>query len=343
MINCISKLKSGVIRSKLQSLSVFLPDLRSYQIESIMNVDNLARAIDKQPLSQDWQSLLCCAVDYPYNDFPSTQLRMAQFKLKPSVQTVCCCDPVMLQLTHRGAYMLGQNGVEFSQSDAIQVVAQINEKLLGEGEWLYLLDSRAWLFTSEARLVLDNTSKISDLIGKDMFDFSYQGKDASKWQQLANEIQMLLKQMQDYKELPSLSPEALLNVQFFDCVNINQSNSEQTSQLPFINKPELTLISDNELMKTFCMHTLLQHVAVEQLNQVRTEQKLIVAFDSEREHYANILAFFEQAISDKKIKEIQLVCQDAQFIISKPVGWFKRTLYQWLASNKINKELKKKP
>lgn len=313
----------------MKSLKVFLPHITTHQIEALTSFDNIANSILVQPLTQDWQSLLCDALEYPANDLPWTQLRVAQFKLKPSIKTVCCCDPVMLQMTHRGAYMMGQAGLELSHNDAIRIVAQINERLMEEGQYVYLVDKYTWLFMSEEVMELPSSPKIQELIGKDIFDFSYHGKNKKQWQQLATEIQMLLKQMQDYQGLQAPPPEMILNVHFFDCLSPAQIESDEKLKIPFIKRPSLTLISDNDLMKTFCMNTLLQYAPVNKLNDVNSHECVVVAFDNEKESYPSILQLLKKTIISKKTKTIDLYCQNAHVTLKTKPNFFKRFLFKY--------------
>jgi len=291
----------------VKSLKVFLPQIAAYQIEDLALFTGCHDEINFQPLKQDWQELFCLSVGFSNNDLPWTLLRLAQFNIKPSVKIACCCDPVMMQLTHRGAYMMGQSPLQLTQNDAIRIVAQINERLMGEGENLYLVDKHAWLFTSEKEYSL-SSEKWQALIGKDMFNFSYSGIDASHWQRLNAEIQMLLKQMVDYQGLAKPPAETMMNIHFSDPISLNNKKP-----IPFINNDLVTVVSDNSLIKTFCSHTFLKRKNLQSINQVDSENSVVIAFDNEKENYIDILKYWMETRSTKKVKISQVVCQDGIF------------------------------
>jgi len=301
----------------MKSFKAFLPHVAAYQIEDLGLFADIKDSIVIEPLDKDWQASFCAYVGYPETDLPWTQLRLAQFEIDPKVKTACCCDPVMMQMTHRGAYMVGQNGLPLTQNDAIRVVAQINEKLMREGENLYLVDKHAWLFTCET--ILDFTSHpIQYLVGKDMFNFAYQGKDASYWQQLANEIQMLLKQMIDYQGLTETPPETIMNVHFFDGQNFAKQDD-----IPFVKNDSLTIVSDNELIKTFCAKSFISYASNQLINEVATDNCAVVAFDNEKETYIDIIQFW---VETEAFKSSQIICQDAVIKFKPKESFVKRLL-----------------
>jgi len=313
------------MRINLKKLQLFLPQIAAFQIEQMEIFGESKDLIVIEPLTQDLQSLFCQVIGFPSSDLPWTKLRLAQFKIDQAVKTACCCDPVMLQLTHRGAYMMGQNQLRLSPNDAIRIIAQINERLMREGENLYLLDKHSWLFTSEKEISL-SSPPIQDLIGKDMFNFSYAGNDASYWQQLATEIQMLIKQMVDYQGLDQLSEETtpaetIMNVHFFDNVLL-----EKTQAISFIKNNSLTVVSDNDLIKTFCANSFLTHKNYQQLKSVATESCIVAAFHSEKESYPEIILHWLELGLSGQLKQCQIICQDAVLNFKPGPGFWRRLL-----------------
>jgi hypothetical protein len=301
----------------VKSFKVFLPHIAAYQIEDLELFSEIKDSIVVEPLKKDWQASFCDSVGYPDSDLPWTQLRLAQFDIDPSVTTACCCDPVMMQMTHRGAYMLGQNSLPLTQNDAIRIVSQINEKLMREGESLYLVDKHAWLFTCEKKLNF-SALPVQELVGKDMFNYSYQGNDAAYWQQLANEIQMLLKQMIDYQGLAATPPETMMNVHFFDHKNLTESKN-----IPFVKNDSLTIVSDNELIKTFCEKSFISYETNKSLAQVTTKNVVVIAFDNEKEVYSDIVKFW---VEGELPLSRQIICQDAVIRFQSKPGLFRRLL-----------------
>ncbi|TQV86444.1 hypothetical protein [Aliikangiella coralliicola] len=304
----------------MTSLNLFLPDFATYQIEDLGIIEEEQQTISMQPLAQDWQAYFCQTVGYQKNDLPWTQLLLAQFNIERAVQTACCCEPVMVQLTHRGAYMIGQSQLQLSANDAIRIVSRINEQLMEEGERLYLVGKNHWLYTTDRMLELIS-EPVKDLIGKDLFNYAYGGKDAQYWQRLNNEIQMLIKQMVDYKELPEASPETMMNIHFHDPVNL-----ADMQEIPFINNKDVTVVTDNEVIESFCMNTFLTHKTTGELADLAAENNVIIAFDSERESYPALLKYWLDSLAVKSLESARIICQDSIFSFNKRKNWLSRLL-----------------
>ena len=281
--------------------------------------EQLNERLDCQLPKRDWQTQLSHSIGYPASDLPWTQLRLAQFEIGPDIQTAVCCDPVLMQLTHRGAYMLGQSPLQLSQNEAIRIVAQINDRLTNAGESLFLVDKHAWLFTSTKEMPLAS-KPVQSLIGKDMFNFSYSGEKSVHWQQLATEIQMLIKHMVDYQGLTPPQVETMINVHFSGWIN-----PQSVQPIPFINSPAISMVSDNELIKTFCEHSLLAHKSVADIEQAKTQDLIAVAFDDEQGRYSALLDFWCKRVLSGDTKKAKIICQDA-VISLKPV----KSLFQRL-------------
>jgi hypothetical protein len=325
----------------LKSFQLFLPQLASYQVHDLLAMlepsADLAlaeqRGILTQALQQDWQAYFCGVVNYPYKELPWTQLRLAQFSVASKMKTVVCCDPVMMQLTHRGAYMLGQMPLSLTENEAIRIVAQINERLMNTTDKLYMVDKYSWLFVSEQSLDLIS-QPVSQLIGKDMFNHSYSGKDKKYWQQLATEIQMLIKQMIDYQGLTMPAAESMMNIHFSGLLHLEQGKVNDQQTIPFIKEPSITLISDNELIKTFSAKTFLSHLPCSQvesvLNQSRGKEQdstiVAVAFESEKETYLNLLKAWQSfSLKDAKTNS-EIICQDSVITVEPKRHWFTQLL-----------------
>jgi len=304
----------------LQNLRIFLPQIATYQLEDLGLISLQDQSLEVNKLTEDWQTSFCQFVGLQANDLPWTQLRLAQFELPKSIKVACCCDPVLMKMTHRGAYMLGQAQLELSQNDAIRIVAQINERLMGEGEQLFLIDNHAWLFTSEQALALES-KPFKDLVGTDIFKFSYLGKDAKFWHHLGNEIQMLIKEMSDYQGLAMTSPETIMNVHFFDLVNLSEHN-----ELPFIKNENLEIISDNELIKAFCLNSFLAHRSIVESEKASRNEQLVIAFDSEREHYTRIIELWKRHSEQSNLNSSVLYCLDSQITYKPKKGFIRRLL-----------------
>ncbi|WP_444994403.1 hypothetical protein [Aliikangiella sp. IMCC44359] len=306
----------------MKNFCVFLPQIAQYQIEALNIFPSKKVAVS--PLTENWQSLFCDFIGLSDKDLPWTRLRLSQFDIDENVKTACCCDPVLVQLTHRGAYMLGPSPLELSHNDALRIVTQINERLMREGEKLYLVDKYSWLFTSEQEMNL-TALPVNELIGKDMFNFPYIGKDATYWQQLATEIQMLIKQMIDYQGLLDTPVETMINVHFS-----GQINPLQLDEIKFIKNENLVIISDNELIKSFCLNSMLSNKTLSELAECEVDDYALIALDDERDKYSKIIDYWFSKTSSNKLVSSMLICQDAVLsiapepdIMNKVVSFFK--------------------
>ncbi len=200
--------------SPKSTIHFYFPELSCQQLLSIDSIKKYQDKINRQDLVNDWQQEFCKEIGFGDKKLPWNKLRALQFDIGDDVQTVVCCDPVMMQMTHRGAYLWGQSPLEFSKEDVIRIIAQINQQLMGDDECFYLLDDYQWLYTSKKTVELSQNS-FEEYIGKDMFGFSYPGNDGIFWDKLATEIQMLIKQMMDYQGLTTVPAEMIVNVHFW--------------------------------------------------------------------------------------------------------------------------------
>ncbi|MDQ7050895.1 MAG: hypothetical protein Q9M92_15735 [Enterobacterales bacterium] len=57
--------------------------------------------------SQDWQADFLQALNQVQTELPMDKLRAHRLAVDPSYKTQVCCDLVAMQMTHRGAYLLG--------------------------------------------------------------------------------------------------------------------------------------------------------------------------------------------------------------------------------------------
>ncbi|MET1253523.1 hypothetical protein [Aliikangiella maris] len=296
----------------MKKLTIFLPDLSAQQILSLVEIDT--SMIDIQPINENWEKTFNRTVGLNQPELPWTQLRVAQFDIGEEVKTACTCQPVLIQMTHRGAYMLGQQPLALSANDSLRIVSQINEKLMRPGEKLLFIDKNAWVYTSEKALQLSALS-VSDLIGKDLFNYPYAGNDASFWQQLGTELQMLIKQMVDYQGLAATAPETLMSVHFSDLIN-----PQQLPELKFIKNENLTVVSNNDLIRLFCLQSMLACKPVAQLPQVNTEYCVLIAHDEEKESYPAVVQTWVKYAIEKSQVSCQLIGQDAKLTVKKPLG-----------------------
>lgn len=304
------------MRVNVKRLEIFLPQLTSQQVYQLGLFDNLADSIEQQALQQDWQSLFCKAVGYSSDYFPLTAMRLAQLNVDSRVKMACCCDPVMMQMTHRGAYMMGQAQLQLSMQDETKIVEQINQQLMREGECLHIIDKHCWLLTSEQVKPLVSP-RIEELIGKDMFNFAYQGKEANYWQQLATEIQMLIKQMIDYQGITPAPAEMINNIHFFDSFLLDQD-----CQLPSIQNPSVAVLTNDKQLKIFCQKTGIKHKGYPAALPVNEDYCAIVAFEGDRKRYPELIEYGIEQFLSAQLTDINIVCQESILTLTKKPGFW---------------------
>ena len=302
----------------MKNLRLFLPQISSEQLRRFANLEPGQSSFEVQPLQLDWEQQFCSFIGVAETKLPWTQLRLAQYELTKNIKTAVCCDPVLMQLTHRGAYMLGQDSMQLSQSEAIRIVAQINERLMDSGEQLLLVDKYSWLFTSERELTLSDLS-YKDLIGKDVFNYPYAGDHAQFWQQLSTEIQMLIKQMIDYQGVSSIAPDTLFNVHFSNAVDVSNP-----VEMPFVKNESIAIVTDNELIQSFCSKSFLAQYLIADREKTEQENLLIIAFDSECEQYPDLVDFWIESSHSGFTETSELICKDVVFKTNNTTGFLSK-------------------
>lgn len=300
----------------VKSVDFLLPQVSAEQLQQQGVFYEHLEEIDFLPLDADWENIFCEKVGFESDNLPWSFLRKQQFQLSENIQSVCCCDPVINQLTHQGAYMIGQAPIALSPNDAIRIVTKINETLMGEDEQIYMVDQFSWIYCSEKKLEL-GSQNIGDLVGKDMFNFSYKGKDAEHFKRLNMEIQMLIKQMVDYGELTEPTPETLINLHFYDLIDL-----KEYKELDFIKNEKISVISNNDLIKSFCLNTFIKQNAIEEIDESNASQQIVVALDSEKEHYENVVGYWIHLNLNNKKVFPTIYCQDSIIKFKQKGSWF---------------------
>ena len=300
------------------NVSVYLPQTLSEELSVHECFIKYKDKVTQNQLSKSWQSLFCDEIGYSKEDLPWNHLRASQFDISPEYKTLVCCDPVIMQMTHRGAYLWGQQQITFSKEEAIRIVAQINQQLMSDNECFYLLNNSQWLYANKNALKL-NQQSFEEYIGKDMFGFSYQGRDGSYWQKLATEIQMLIKQMMDYQDLPSVAPETLVNVFFW-----GDSDSYVSGE---IEVKDVKIYTSDELVEKFCLDSNLTYDNIEQflIGTNSNNSKRTIILDSKKvisdELLTKVFALYESG----SCGSLKITTQDKQFEMTK-----QRSLWQKL-------------
>lgn len=312
------------------SLEIYLPnfDFKSlnskYGLEQSLSNNNSIETNISLTEKSVYQ-LLCSSIGYEGADLPWNQLRALKLESEISKQilqanhTLACCDPVMMQVTHRGAYLWGQESINFSEEDMISIVAEINDKLMLEGESFHCLNNKQWLYVNSKEIELRQKSFESE-IGRDQFGFSYGGKDGMFWERLATEIQMLIKQMIDYGKLNAVAAESLINVHFW-----GESNNKINSPIIIKQEQSFELFGNNVLINLFFEKVKLNCKNLTSFSQlIQSENSKTVAVVNSQDvgwldNFVEDVATFEI----KKNKSITMFFQDKKITIKS-----KRTLFE---------------
>ncbi|PCI73050.1 MAG: hypothetical protein COB38_01945 [Gammaproteobacteria bacterium] len=322
------------MKSNSQSIEIYIPEDSSKSLNSKFDLENklvnnkdleYAFAENKKSLNE----LLCVSLGYDAVDLPWNQLRAMQFELERCFfdlnkkHTLVCCDPVMMQVTHRGAYLWGQDSIKFSTEDVIAIIAQINEKLMDEGEFFYLLNNKQWLYVNKKSIEL-NQASFENEIGRDQFAFSYQGKESRFWNRLATEIQMLVKQMIDYQGLTNVGEESLVNVHFWGDTN-NQLNSD----IKIKQSSGITIFSNNDLIKTFADKVNVECeklISINELVELRNKTNIVIHFSNDGGWLGNIMDEISSLTFNNKnrLKVLKLILQDKTIEIKPKRSFFQR-------------------
>ena len=314
------------IKKYKESISFYFPDYSCEQLFSLTEVDSESFDSEDIEISGGWQKVFCRELEFSVKSLPWNQLRALQFDIDEGAQTVACCDPIMMQMTHRGAYLWGQHQLNFSKEEVIQIIAQINQQLMGDGECFYLLDNNRWLYTNTKYIEL-NEAGFEPLIGKDQFGFRYSGKDGNFWQQLANEIQMLIKQMMDYQGLTQTSPEMMVNVHFW-----GDTKRKLNSTFESVEKSDAKVFVSDNLIENYVKESAVEYDNLSRVEEVfrETEKKpkrqLIVVTAKDNLELSRLVG---KAISHSEGNDelsIRLVTQNKILSLRKPSRFIDKIL-----------------
>ncbi len=312
-----------VEQSLKSSISFYFPELSCAQLLSNDSMVKYQEQFIIDVLPKGWQQEFCQQIGFVEKNLPWNKLRALQFDISDDIQTVVCCDPVMMQMTHRGAYLWGQSQLEFSKEEVIRIIAQINQQLMGDDECFYLLDNHQWLYTNKKAIELTQSSFEED-IGKDRFGFAYSGKDGVYWDKLATEIQMLIKQMMDYQGLTSVPAEMIVNVHFW-------GDTRHKAFLPFerLEDKSLQVFSSDGLIELFCQKSGIKFESLENFQRIVSKNNdeylnnVVLAMSN------NELTDFSQLVKDSiensegRYDVVRLITQDKVLEVSKT-----KTLWQ---------------
>ncbi len=316
---------------KRSSLSIYFPNLPAASLVDSTLIKCLGTNLEVRPHSKDWQQEFLTQIGLRNFEIPWNKLRALKIGIDKTIRTAVCCDPVIMQMTHRGAYLWGQQ-LDYSHEEINRIVAKINQQLMGVDENLYLLDSNRWLYTNKKALDLQQSS-FENYIGKDMFGFSYTGEDRVFWNKLATEIQMLIKQMTDYQGLTKTAPEMIANVHFWGNTDLDLA-TPLFSQIK--NYRELEIISDDVLIDTFCQGGQIQYRALENYFELNKQngnssesgntvnQLIMVLSKTNLEELENNLSVTITSWKKKQHSTIKFISQDKTFQIKSNKSYWSK-------------------
>lgn len=284
----------------------------------------------KEKRISDWQAEFCHSIDYSSPTIPWNLVRAKEFELSDNIKTIACCDPISIQMTHRGAYCWGQQKLNLSHQDALIIVAKINEVLMDEGEQFLLLDNFKWLFVSEKALCLEEKS-FEHLIGKDLFEFKYQKNDSKKWHCLATEIQMLITQLIDYGQLSleAKDQESTIAVHFWGSSNSTLEHMGDRSNLAAIRTKEIYL--SNTMMMKFLSYighqpkqtaSLRDEIESNRFCQESSKKDIIIVDERLSDRITNLLSYFLIDNNFRHKAKVKIITQNGSFQHRVSSNWF---------------------
>jgi len=309
-----------------ESISFYFPDYSSEKLFSLVELDSEIFKSEDIELSGSWEDVFCRELELSDKTLPWNQLRALQLNINECVQTVACCDPVIMQMTHRGAYLWGQQALDFSEEEAIRIIAEINQQLMTDGECFYLLDNNRWIYTNVKHIEL-NEPGFEQQIGKDQFGFCYSGKDGKFWQQLANEIQMLIKQMMDYQGLTQTPAEMMVNVHFWGDTKRKSDSVFEKSKSNALK----VYVSDN-LIECYVNESGIEYANLSRIDEVFNEsenklkQQLVVVTDKDDLKLSKLVTKTINHSKENTRISIRLITQDKILSLKKTSGFLSNIL-----------------
>jgi hypothetical protein len=309
---------------EFQSVTLYLTDFSAAEVSQLDSFKQYSDSLSELELAGDWQLEFAQQIGIDGYSIPWNLLRASHFNLPKNTRTIVCCDPVLMQMTHRGAYLWGQQGIDFSQEEVIRIIANINEKLMQPGESFYLLNERQWLFVSDKEIEL-NLPSFESYIGKDMFGFSYSGKDGVWWDKLATEIQMLIKQMIDFQGLRTVAAEHLINVHFW-----GNTKSRLPSEITPSLRPSHWIVSNDSQMESLSHFYKIKYKPIEQLHQVINEprqqacQLSVVLSNQQGLDLDSVFERLLQLVNQNQLQEFKVITANKQILFKAKQSFWRK-------------------
>jgi len=330
----------------LRQITLCYPRLSLGELMATPSLQSASQLKNYKPAeknSQDWQAYFLQDLDQAEKELPLDKLRSHILNIDPRYKTQVCCDLVAMQMTHRGAYLWGQEQLTFSPEDNQVLVDSINQKLMGKDERFVSYNYFQWMYLCEKPIALQQDS-YSHYIGRDMFAFNYQGEQAKHWQMLATEIQMLIKQMMDYEGLTLMPPEWIAQVHFSgnnEKLIVKQDGQPQASNwhqlwADFSSK-SIQVLTDDALLWVYCEKSLIPH---QKLSLSHFEQQLEQSMVRFRKSHGWLLfnkieLKKAQRVAEQLVKfcqqhsiNLKIIARDQTLQINHSIGFLQR-LINW--------------
>ena len=192
-----TRMNGAQISIKLEAMKfhVLIPNLfwpePSFRIEPLPAIETLLakgeRVMSEGCSMEEW---LCKAfLVRKQEDWPVAPLTLE--KGAEDLDFWLRADPVHLQVSRDHLTLLGPEALSISENEAGRIVDSINRHFMADGLNFFMENPQTWLVRPQSPPHL-STTPIWDAIGRDIEPCLPRGIDAMRWNQVVNEIQMLL-------------------------------------------------------------------------------------------------------------------------------------------------------
>jgi len=179
----------------LLGLTEAFKHLSAGEIPALKNLQRLLSRAEKKPIEvNDWHSGLASL--FQLKKFPAAALRYKQAgkeydKEYEQDAFYLCADPVYIQPDLNSAVLLAHEELELSLDDAHELAAAINDHFCDENWSIEVLSPHCWVIKLRQSPALV-TMPLARLKTQPIGHHLPQGEEGRYWQQIQNEIQMLL-------------------------------------------------------------------------------------------------------------------------------------------------------
>ena len=122
-------------------------------------------------------------------DVPLAHYRAKHVARPIEAMPLWCLDPVYIQVDQEEAVLLANEQLELSEHEARHLIDDLNRHFAQDELVIHYVTPHQWLLQGDLSLT---TSTLLDAMQKNINAHQPTGRDATRWRQLINEIQMLL-------------------------------------------------------------------------------------------------------------------------------------------------------